>query len=213
MGKSISKYRLWLGAVVPTVLAGGFFWPYAGLIVPGVMAGGLGTAALGKGRFFCGYACPRGAFLGEWLRGLRQRRVPPPLRTRVRWLLLPLLLGFMGWRLWSGPFTGAYVGQVFWTMCVVTTALALLLALAYRSRAWCAVCPIGTLSSVLRQPSPYFRPPEKCVGCRLCDKACPIDLEPSRGLQGSAGDCLRCGVCARACPLTRKSSRRDTTGT
>jgi polyferredoxin len=195
--------RQWLAAIVPAVLIGGFFTPYLGLVVPLVMTGGLATAALGRGRRFCGHYCPRGAFLGEWLGWIPKGYLPASMRTRVRWVLLPLLLGFMTWQLWAGPPTLAHAGRVFWTMCLVTTGMALILAIAFRRRAWCAVCPIGALSSVIRPPAPFFTPPPKCRDCKLCDRACPLALLPSTGLAGSAGDCLQCSGCAAACPLSR----------
>lgn len=199
----VKAYRYGLGAVVPAVLVGGYFNPYVGLVVPAVMAASLGFAALGRGRRFCGHYCPRGSFLDGWLRWLPRRRpLPEWTRGGFRWAVLAVLMGFLGWRLAQDPASVAHWGRVFWFMCAVTTAAALALAALYRSRAWCAVCPIGTLAGSLQRPQPLFTPPEGCRQCGACDRACPLDLSPSRGLAGrAAGDCLQCGACAAVCPV------------
>ncbi len=200
----VRKYRYWLGALVPAVLAGGYFSPYLALVVPVVMAASLGSAALGRGRRFCGHACPRGSLLDGWLGWLPRRPLPPLFRGWFRWVVLVALMGFLVWRLGQASGSLTHWGRVFWVMCAVTTAAALALAARYRSRAWCRVCPIGTLAGSLGRTEPFFSPPEGCRECGVCDRACPMGLSPSRGLPGrSAGDCLQCGACAAACPVLR----------
>ncbi|MBU0478393.1 4Fe-4S binding protein [bacterium] len=37
------------------------------------------------------------------------------------------------------------IGAVFVTMCLVTTIIAIVLGIPMKQRAWCMVCPMGTL--------------------------------------------------------------------
>ncbi|MBF0385705.1 MAG: 4Fe-4S binding protein [Candidatus Omnitrophica bacterium] len=46
------------------------------------------------------------------------------------------------------------IGAVFVTMCLITTVLAIFLGLATRHRAWCAICPMGTLQDHLHKIKP-----------------------------------------------------------
>lgn len=204
----VRPYRYWLGGLVPAVLAAGFVTPYAGFVVPVVMLAALGTAALGGGRRFCGRYCPRGSFLEAWLGRLRRRPLPAAFRGPLRWAVMVALLAFMVWRLAENPADPAHWGRVFWVMCLATTAVALALAAVYRPRAWCVVCPVGSMSTLLRRPRHRIDVPEGCRGCKLCDKACSVGLAPSRGIRGTAAaDCLQCAACTEACPLLPEGGR------
>ena len=205
---SIRPYRYWLGALVPATLVAGYFQPYAGFVVPVVMLAALGTAALGGGRRFCGHCCPRGSFLDTWLGRLPRRPLPPPFRGPLRWVVMAGLLAFMAWRLAQNPVDLSHWGRVFWVMCLATTAVALGLAVLYRPRAWCVVCPVGSMSTLLRRPRYRIDLPEGCRSCRLCDKVCSVGLLPSQGVWGpAAADCLQCGACSEACPLLQQRGR------
>jgi polyferredoxin len=41
------------------------------------------------------------------------------------------------------------IGSFFWLVCLVTLAAATLMALVWKPRAWCAVCPLGALQDNL----------------------------------------------------------------
>jgi polyferredoxin len=41
------------------------------------------------------------------------------------------------------------IGRVFWWIYMVALSLGILLGLAYKPRAWCAVCPLGTLQDTI----------------------------------------------------------------
>ncbi|TAL18185.1 4Fe-4S binding protein [bacterium] len=200
---NVNKYRLALGVLVPLVIIGGFFSPYFGYAVPFTMIGAMAMAFSGRGRRFCGNYCPRGSFLDTWLRHLPSFKLKLPPVNKVRWYVTAGLMGLMVWRIAKNPTDLAYLGGVFWMMCLVTTGAALILAVLYRQRAWCMICPIGTVSTVLKKTTHTIPVPEGCTSCKLCDKACPIALKPSEGIICST-ECLQCGVCTAVCPKTRK---------
>jgi polyferredoxin len=79
------------------------------------------------------------------------------------------------------------------------------------------LCPIGLYYSVVGQGYRFgvAFDPETCNDCNLCDKACPVGLEPrdlskphdqaeGAGFSGlpSRNHCLVCGDCVRACELS-----------
>lgn len=41
------------------------------------------------------------------------------------------------------------LGAFFWAICLVTLAASVAMALSYKPRAWCAVCPVGALQDAL----------------------------------------------------------------
>lgn len=66
---------------------------------------------------------------------------------------------------------------------------------------WCAsLCPGGALYSALSRwrVLRLRRDSKACVDCVLCDRACPMQLEPMRDNTGP--ECDACGVCVDLCP-------------
>ncbi|MBI2384813.1 MAG: 4Fe-4S binding protein [Elusimicrobia bacterium] len=78
---------------------------------------------------------------------------------------------------------------------------------------WCAsLCPGGALYSALSRWKllRVKRTKSACIDCVLCDKACPMQLQPMTDKTG--GECDSCGVCVDACPtkaLSFRFSRSD----
>ncbi|MEW6427558.1 MAG: 4Fe-4S binding protein [Thermodesulfobacteriota bacterium] len=196
----------WLLLPIVVVTIGlGWKYPLLGYSVPVVMLTGL-VGSMFRGRWVCGNLCPRGSFLDRLMPSFRPRpAIPAPLRSPAfRWSAFALLMGFLLYRGFQHPADPLHWGNVFWVMCVVTTALALVLALLYHPRTWCSFCPMGTMQSVIGGSKGQLRiDADACRGCRLCEKSCSFDLAivahrdsgrlPSR-------DCLKCSECIAACP-------------
>lgn len=78
---------------------------------------------------------------------------------------------------------------------------------------WCAtLCPGGALYSALSRWRilRVKRTKSACIDCVLCDKACPMQLQPMTDKTG--GECDSCGVCVDVCPtkaLAFRFSRTD----
>jgi len=200
------RLRQWCLAPIVVITIGlGWRFPLLGFVVPLVVLAGV-AGALVSGRYVCGNLCPRGSFLDRLIAPISARRpIPPVLRSpAVRWPLLAVLMGAMVLRIAQDPTNAAHWGRVFWLMCVVTTAAAVLFGILVHPRIWCAVCPSGTLQNAIGGGRKGYRiDGAACVECRRCEKACPMGLpvvaHRSAGVLAER-DCLRCGECLAACP-------------
>jgi polyferredoxin len=177
------------------------------------------AAALLSGRAFCGWACPLGT-VQEWLASLIRRLtggkaawLPMRPSRKVNRVLSWLKYGVLGWTVWASttaavppliPFcpyrtlftlnVGSLLG---WSVIVGLITLSFAV-----ERAWCRyLCPLGALLAVTNKVSLWrIRKDEvRCASCRLCDRACPVDLDVMREVEDGA-ECIRCRSCVRACP-------------
>lgn len=85
----------------------------------------------------------------------------------------------------------------------VTTAVGILLGVLIQPRAWCHICPMGTLGHLLSTGKKPLQINDSCVSCRLCAKACPMQLEPYKYKNNAVmgdNDCIKCSTCVAACP-------------
>jgi len=204
--KAISRnnYKWGLALLMVLVLGLGWKYPYLGFMVPIVMITGLIGSFL-KGRVVCGNFCPRGSFFDTWFKPLGgSTKVPKLLTTpKLRWSLLVALFSFMIVQLLSDIGSAAHWGTVFWRVCMVTTLIALVVGVRYRSRAWCAFCPMGTIQGAIGGEKHALSISTSCAGCGICEKNCPMghDIAHSRerGIVMNS-DCLHCGACVSACP-------------
>ena len=188
------------------VISLGWKYTWLGFAVPLVMFIGIVGAFL-NGRYVCGNLCPRGAFFDRLITPLSpQRPIPPFLRNiALRSVILLLLMSLMFYRLSQNFYSLEHWGYVFWLMCTATTLLGVILALFIRARTWCSFCPIGTLGKIIgakRMQASLQLDTTKCVGCKLCEKACPMNLpiisEEKKLLPNS--DCIKCWECVAKCP-------------
>jgi len=73
------------------------------------------------------------------------------------------------------------------------------------------VCPAGVCKSLIR----FTIDPEKCVGCLLCLKACPVKAISGERKKVHVIDqdaCIRCGACLVACPAKVRAVIKHTGG-
>ena len=119
--------------------------------------------------YFCKYLCPAGTLEG----GIPHVLFNPQLRKAAGvlfdWKLLVLLL--------------------------------IVLASAIVHRPFCRyLCPLGAFYSLFNRFS-FFQmhvDKSKCVGCRACERACPMAVEVTKNC--SSAECIRCGKCRTVCP-------------
>ena len=62
-------------------------------------------------------------------------------------------------------------------------------------------CPAGVCKALIQ----YYIIDEKCVGCRLCEKACPVEAITFMGKKKPVildqSKCIKCGICKDVCKL------------
>ena len=196
-------YHWALGTLMIVSLSLGWKYPVLGYVVPITMIAGI-IGGASKGRIVCGNFCPRGTFLDTFFQVVANNRpIPQFLFTPAfRWTVMGLMMGFMVYRIAQNPTDPMHWGMVFWTMCLATTLLAFVLGIAYRSRSWCAFCPVGTMANAIGGHKYQFSIASSCTTCGTCEKSCPMgfsikeyrsDIFPNR-------DCLKCSSCEASCP-------------
>ena len=142
---------------VLTVAAGGFFFREIGLALAALMVSAIALALSSpKPRRFCSALCPRGRALGFSLRPISLGlSLPRFLSSRAfrRFLCgTTMFLVFMSlFQVAPGVSVAHWAGMVFWTLCLVTLSLGIILGILFRPRAWCALCPLGTLQDTIRE--------------------------------------------------------------
>jgi len=199
------KITPYLGLIVLIISLGGIFYPRLGYFLLIVFATLIIIAPF-RGRWFCGNLCPRGSFVDFWL-GPLSRKLPIPPILRSMWIRVPifiLLMGFMVFRIVQTDGVVDRVGMVFVTICLLTTAVAILFGIIIAPRAWCSFCPMGTMQRVVGRDRYRLRvDKEKCVDCGKCQKVCPMQLPVNEILDNP--DCIKCGRCVEVCPKSALS--------
>lgn len=97
-----------------------------------------------------------------------------------------------------------------WTTGVPTLGVVVLgsfFALSFAVRKfWCRVCPIGAINSLFNKHSllTLQKDGDKCTKCRICLRACPMDIEEIYEEKGkiniSSKECVHCYRCVELCP-------------
>lgn len=200
--KKIQSVMWWL---LPVIIFGGLYWPYMGYLVLAMMIFFLILAGF-KGRYWCGWFCPRGSFLERILGKVsRNARVPRLFKNMTfRWVVFSILMGFMLFRLISSGGNPAKIGFVLVTMCLITTVIAIPLGMLFKARAWCSFCPMGTLQGAIGTRKYLLGISDECTECGLCEKVCPVGTCASAFKdvgQVRSVDCLKCPECVVKCPV------------
>ncbi|MCM8799420.1 MAG: 4Fe-4S binding protein [Candidatus Omnitrophica bacterium] len=100
-----------------------------------------------KGRFWCSFLCPRGAFLDLVLSRFSFKRKIPKIFyiSKVRWTVFFIFIGFFILQFIISPKNINAIGFIFVRMCLITTLFSILLGVPIHQRTWCLICPMGTL--------------------------------------------------------------------
>ena len=201
------KSQLIMAVLLPVVIVGGYFYPMLGFIVLGLITIFMILASK-RGRFYCGWLCPMGAFHERLLSKVSfKNKIPLFIKSNwFRWVLFSLMMGLMFSRLLMAWGDAKAVGAVFRLMWIVSTGLAIGLGIYYKPRTWCAVCPMGSFQGVSSKNTYLLLVEDNCIECKKCSRVCPISTYPGHykkekgvGLVPSI-DCLRCSNCIVNCP-------------
>jgi polyferredoxin len=175
------------------------------------------------GRSFCAYVCPGGTLQDHVAAG-RARRFPRRGFSWIKYVIWAVWLGMLvfffrraggvqGVRFAFETENGLSVTDMSSLIAYLMVVMVFFgLSLAFGRRAAChTICwmaPFMILGRKLGLAAgiPSLRvssAPQSCVGCGICDDACPMSLEVSRlQAKGSIAsvDCILCGKCVDACP-------------
>jgi len=172
-------------------------------------------------RSFCGQICPLG-FLQEMFGGLGRRifkrrfEMPRWLDRPARYLKYVVLVVFI-YLTWT---TASLVIRPYdpWVAYQHLTSvevfaefgigLAILgIALAgsvLYDRFFCKyLCPMGATLGIISKLSIFKvrRAEATCIDCKLCDKACPVNITVSEVAVVDSPECINCNECVNACPV------------
>lgn len=180
-------------------------------------------ATLLVGNAFCGWICPFGAIQDalSWVRtrlGLPVISLPRTLDSALRWgrfvvLAVVVWFSYTTTKLWFADYD-PYVtlfglrwlfepqGSGFW---IALGILGLVIAGSLViDRLWCRyLCPLGAVLSVVGRFSllRLRRSSATCTDCCLCNKPCPVGIEPSKATPFVSADCIGCLDCVTTCPV------------
>lgn len=197
-------HRWVLSTVMVTTILLGWQYPYLGYTVPVAMAVGIAGGFI-RGRYVCGNICPRGSFYDTLFRFVGGNRPVPEFLSRMsfRWGAMAVLMTLMGLQIAQNPGDPLHWGRVFWLVCTVTTLIGIGMGIAYRPRAWCTFCPVGTMANAVGGSRDPLQIAHTCAGCSICEQQCPMHLTISSHRESGRlphRDCLKCSSCKDACP-------------
>jgi polyferredoxin len=169
------------------------------------------------GAWFCGWVCPFGT-VQDWIgltgkKLLKKRIIIPHKLERIlswlRYLLLGLsLAGFTAsaflsssYQIFTGLLAGSttYIEWVSWVLLAFFLCSSLLIDRPF-CRYFCLEGAGYGLLSMLRIFT-ITRKTEKCSGCKVCDKACPIQVNISSHSHVRHPGCINCLNCIQSCPV------------
>jgi polyferredoxin len=178
--------------------------------------------ALLAGPIFCGWVCPLGTFQ-EWLGKLGSKIfkrkynqfIPTSWDKPLRYLryLVAAWVIFMTARSLTLVFAnvGPYFALFnFWSSEVAIGGLVVLgitiLSSLFIERPWCKyACPYGAIQGLFNpiRAAKLRRNPETCIDCKMCDRACPMNIPVSQLIVVKDHQCISCMECTSeaACPV------------
>ncbi len=211
--KKRSKLQSYTLIGLPLVIVGGWFYPKLGYLLLGCMVGAVAVAFY-KGRAWCDWMCPRGSFYDLFIEKIsRKRRIPDFFKNKItRFSVLTILLTVLGSQIYMKWGDWDAVGSAMVTILTVTTIIGIILGVIYQQRIWCHICPMGTIGNQLSEGKQPLTIHDSCINCKICSKACPMQLEPykfkSEGIFGD-NDCIKCSSCAVVCPKKALSFKKE----
>lgn len=194
-----------------------------------VLAGAVVLLTLAARGSFCGWLCPFGA-IQEAIHGVGEavtNRITPLRRARRRisanatWLARVDRVARYGrylvlaWAVVGASVTGVMVFREYdpWSALLsvaefeVTTAFVILVGMLVMAvvveRPFCRyACPLGAVIGIVGKASPVAveRDASACLGCDLCNRACPMGLQVNSVTRVTDAQCIGCLECVAACP-------------
>jgi Polyferredoxin len=211
MNKTKRVFHNWAWLIFIFYCIVGLIYPSIGIIALVCMLAPV-VIAFVRGRMWCGNFCPRGSFYDNILSRISwKKEIPQVFKSLwLKTLFLIVLMGAFAIQLIYAWGSIPAVGMVFVRMILITTGIAVILGVVFNQRAWCLICPMGTMAHFVTKYAAVDSKikyvtfdKEKCTDCKTCSKVCPIEIDVlSHKEQGKVtnADCLKCNVCVSKCP-------------
>lgn len=175
-------------------------------------------------RSFCGLLCPFGALqelfarIGKKLfkrKFIIPVKIDRPLRY-LKYAILVLTVG-MAWvygSLWMSPYdpytafghittiSEAIEEDPLAIIGFILLAITIFGSLLY-DRFFCKyLCPVGAFYGIIGKLSPtkIERNDSLCTHCKVCNKACPVNIDIEKSSKITDAECINCNECVVACP-------------
>lgn len=194
-----------------------------------VLAGIVVVLAVVARGFFCGWICAFGS-IQEWIRSGADavvsrvpalRRAGRILRAAAPWwpradaVLRNGRYLVLAWAVIGAAVTGTMVFREYdpWSAFLsvaefeFSTAFVALITVLVLSlfidRPFCRyACPLGAVQGLIGKASPIAiqRDSATCLGCEICNDACPMGLPVNQNTRVTNAECIGCLECVAACP-------------
>lgn len=137
--------------LVAGISVAGYFFPTAGLLVIAMMLTALVINSR-QSRGFCASVCPNGRSLSALIPNRKNgKHLPKSMATKEfrRALCGFAMFCMLNLSLRSGGAL-AGIGRVFWMIYLASVGISFVMGVVFKPRAWCSICPMGTLQDSLR---------------------------------------------------------------
>lgn len=165
------------------------------------------------GRVYCGYVCPMNTLMGF------VDRISNKLKIQTETIPKWLARGYFTWIALSASIAGIVISKKFlntnFPILIIWLVISLLVTLRYKPAVFHnLICPFGIFQKIFGK---YVRiatkvDNKKCIGCKLCEKACPSNaiavVSEKRKAEIIASLCFQCANCCQVCPKEAISYRK-----
>lgn len=116
------------------------------------MAAPITYALSGRGKIHCSHYCPRGSFLGMFLKYISLRKTLPAFMTTKAFknLLLIFMFSAFGVTIYRMGTGYENLAKAMYTMMLRSFFASALIGVIFMPRSWCKICPMGHAAGLIR---------------------------------------------------------------